>query len=439
MKSRVGTEVRSKRLTERLASWSRDGKIRHLARAYRAGDLTGYQLAFVATDDGRVNLAVAAEGRARGTWVNAADDPAHCDFILPSVLRRRRACRGGGDWRYRPGLVAVKVSRVSSPRFTVKESTRPGYGLNEKAFMALVPVRIGGKNMKRWAIGVQILGVLVISAICVSGSGAAEPYKLKLPPGLQEQAAYIPADNPLTAEKIELGKQLYFDRRLSADGTVSCATCHAPDKGFSDGRPTSRGIEGQVGGRNAPVTINRLFSQEQFWDGRAASLEDQALGPVQNPIEMGNTLDGMVATLKKIKGYRGQFRKVFGTDVSKEGVAKAIASFERTLLCGNSAFDKFEAGDTNALSESARRGLALFRGEVKCLTCHAGFNFTDENYHNVGVGMDKPNPDLGRYRVTKREQDRGAFKTSTLRNVTASGPYFHDGSARTLAWKIHER
>ncbi len=184
-----------------------------------------------------------------------------------------------------------------------------------------------------------------------------------MPLGLQEQAAYIPSDNPLTAEKVALGKQLYFDKRLSADGTVACASCHAPDKGFSDGRPTSTGIKGQVGGRSAPVTINRLFSKEQFWDGRAASLEDQALGPVQNPIEMVNTLDAMVATLKEVKGYQEQFKKVFGSDVTKEGVAKAIASFERTLLCGNSASDKFEAGNKKALVEGGEAAQPHFPGE----------------------------------------------------------------------------
>lgn len=278
----------------------------------------------------------------------------------------------------------------------------------------------------------KVLGVLIVSGILASDSPAQEPYKLKLPLGLQEQAAYIPVDNPLTAAKINLGKQLYFDKRLSADGSVSCATCHDPGKGFSDGRPTSRGIKGQVGGRSAHVTINRLFSKEQFWDGRTDSLEDQALGPVQNPIEMGNTLDGMVATLNKIPGYRDQFRKVFGTQATKEGVAKAIAAFERTLLCGNSAFDKFEVGDKTALSASAQRGLRLFRGKAECAKCHAGFNFTDEGYHNVGVGTDKPKPDLGRYEVTKADANKGAFKTPTLRNIAASAPYFHDGSANTL-------
>ncbi|PWB46106.1 MAG: cytochrome-c peroxidase [Candidatus Methylomirabilota bacterium] len=276
-----------------------------------------------------------------------------------------------------------------------------------------------------------IVAILVVGSL-LNRSEAEAPYKLTLPLGLQEEAAYIPPDNPLTPEKIELGRQLYFDGRLSADGTVSCATCHASDQGFSDGRPTSIGIKGQVGERNAPVTFNRLFSQEQFWDGRSASLEDQALKPIENPIEMGNTLDHMVSTLSAIKGYRKQFKQVFGTTVNATGVAKAIAAFERSLVCGNSAFDRYEDGDDNALSESEQRGLELFREKGNCVRCHTGFAFTDERYHNIGVGFDKPNPDLGRYNVTKKESDKGAFKTPTLRNIAASAPYFHDGSAKTL-------
>lgn len=286
--------------------------------------------------------------------------------------------------------------------------------------------------MERWVRGMLIAATLLLIGGVLSQSVAQGPYTLTLPLGLQEEAAYIPPDNPLTAEKIELGRQLYFDGRLSADGTVSCATCHAPDKGFSDGRHTSTGIKGQVGGRNAPVAINRLFSQEQFWDGRAASLEDQALGPIQNPIEMGNTLKKMVAKLHTIQGYRKQFKKVFGTDVTEAGVAKAIAAFERSLVCGNSAFDRYEEGDDAALSESEQRGLELFRERGNCIRCHTGFAFTDERYHNIGVGMDKASPDLGRFKVTKKESDKGAFKTPTLRNIGASGPYFHDGSAKTL-------
>ncbi|MFQ5923988.1 MAG: cytochrome-c peroxidase [Anaerolineales bacterium] len=264
--------------------------------------------------------------------------------------------------------------------------------------------------------------------------GVAGEYKLNLPLGLQEQALYLPPDNPLTAEKIALGKQLYFDTRLSLDKTVACASCHNPRFGYTDGQAVSTGIGGQKGGRSAPTTVNRAFSKEQFWDGRAADLEAQAIGPIASPIEMGFTHEGVVKRLRGIEGYREQFKNVFGTEnFTIDHLGKAIAAFERTILSGNSPFDRFEAGDRTALSRAAaERGLTLFRGKANCVVCHAGFNFTDEGYHNIGVGMDKPPPDLGRFDVTKREEDRGAFKTPTLRDIALSAPYFHDGSARTL-------
>ena len=156
------------------------------------------------------------------------------------------------------------------------------------------------------------------------------------------------------------------------------------------------------------------------------------MGPIQNPIEMGNTLEALVKTLNGIQGYRDQFQKVSGTDATPDGIAKAIAAFERTLLSGNSPFDRFQAGDKKALSAAAQRGFELFRGKANCVRCHAGFNFTDESYHNIGVGMDRPDPDLGRFNVTKREEHKGAFKTPTLRHIAQTAPYMHDGSLRTL-------
>jgi cytochrome c peroxidase len=262
-----------------------------------------------------------------------------------------------------------------------------------------------------------------------------DEYSIILPLGLQADAAYVPENNPLSSAKIELGRQLYFDGRLSKDGTISCATCHSPDQGFSDGHPTSSGINHQVGGRNAPTVMNRLFSKEQFWDGRATDLEDQALGPVQNPIEMGHTKEGMIANLTRIQAYAPAFEAAFGSPgITAERVGMAIASYERTVLTGNAPFDRYQAGDKNALNESAVRGMAIFNDAQKgnCVTCHAGFNFTDESFHNLGVGMDKPTPDWGRFGVTKLETDKGAFKTPTLRNVTQSGPYMHDGSDTSL-------
>ena len=181
--------------------------------------------------------------------------------------------------------------------------------------------------------------------------------------------------------------------------------------------------------------MNRLFSQEQFWDGRAEDLEAQALGPVQNPIEMGHTLEGMIATLKGISMYAPEFEKAFGTpEITPERVGMAIASYERTVITGNAPFDRYQAGDKTAMSESAVRGMEIFNDKSRgnCVTCHASFNFADESYHNLGVGMDMPKPDLGRFAVTKKDFDRGAFKTPTLRNITQSGPYLHDGSEATL-------
>jgi cytochrome c peroxidase len=260
----------------------------------------------------------------------------------------------------------------------------------------------------------------------------------KVPLGLVR--IQFPPDNPWSAEKAELGRLLYFDKRLSSDGTVSCATCHDPKFGFTDGAPVSTGIKGQKGGRSAPTVINRAYSVEQFWDGRAPTLEEQAKGPIANSIEMTTATDPaeahqlVTARLRKIPGYVLRFKAVFGVeDFNIDHVAKAIATFERAVLSGNSAYDRFKAGDKSALSESAQRGLTLFRSNnARCDSCHEGINFTNGMFSNIGIGMDKPNPDLGRYNVTRNERDKGAFKTPTLRDIAATAPYMHDGSLKTL-------
>lgn len=252
----------------------------------------------------------------------------------------------------------------------------------------------------------------------------------KVPLGLP--AVPVPDNNPLTLEKIELGKQLYFDRRLSSDNSVSCADCHDPKKGWSNGEQFATGFKKQKGGRSAPTVLNTAYQQFQFWDGRAGTLEEQALGPVQNPIEMNMTLPKMISTLKGLEGYRSQFRKVFGTDVTEDGVAKAIAAFERTILSGNAPYDRYKAGDKMAMSGSAVRGMDLFFNKARCSACHAGPNFTDNGFHNIGVGMDKAKPDEGRFVVSKLLGDRGAFKTPTLRDIARTAPYMHDGSQKTL-------
>lgn len=262
------------------------------------------------------------------------------------------------------------------------------------------------------------------------------PETIQLPQlmGLEDPNTFIPVDNPLTAKKVELGRLLFFDKRLSKNDTIACAHCHLPAKAFTDGRPVSTGIHGLKGGRSAPSAINRVFAAAQFWDGRAATLEEQSVGPFVSPVEHGFVShDEMVAKMMKIAGYRARFKDVFGTDVTIDGIGKAVASFQRTILSGNSPADRFDyGGDETALSEEAKRGLELFRGKARCTRCHSNFNFSDEKFHNLGIGWDTNTVDLGRYMVTKNPEDIGAFKTPTLRDIARTAPYMHDGRFKTL-------
>jgi cytochrome c peroxidase len=292
--------------------------------------------------------------------------------------------------------------------------------------------------------GKSFLGVLAICAVTVLSSWIATPaanaqsaaeYKLTIPFGLEETKVVIPEDNPLTKDKVELGRLLFFDKRLSQDNTIACANCHLAKFGFTDGKPVSTGIRGQKGGRSAPASINRVFSSAQFWDGRAATLEAQSVGPFTNPIEHGfANYDVMMAKMMKIAGYRKLFKQVFGDENIKiDNVGKAIASFQRTVLSGNSLADRFDqGGEAGAISPAAQRGLLLFRDKARCTKCHSGFNFTDEKFHNLGLGWDDNKVDLGRYMVTKNAEDIGAFKTTTLREIARSAPYTHDGRFKTL-------
>ncbi len=241
-----------------------------------------------------------------------------------------------------------------------------------------------------------------------------------------------PDDNPSSEAKIALGRQLYFDGRLSRDDKVSCASCHDPAKGFSNGEQFATGVEGKKGGRNSPTVHNAAFNRFQFWDGRAGTLEEQALGPIQNPIEMNMTLPEVVAKLNAIEGYRKQFQEVFQTDVTAENIARAIAAFERTLIAGDAPYDRFHAGQKDALSEGAQRGMKLFFGRAACSSCHPGPLFTDNGFHNVGIGMKAEKPDVGRESISKLSGDRGSFKTPTLRDIARTAPYMHDGSIATL-------
>jgi cytochrome c peroxidase len=243
---------------------------------------------------------------------------------------------------------------------------------------------------------------------------------------------------PPTPEKVRLGRWLYYDTRLSSDNTIACATCHKPEHGFSEPTPVSTGIRGQKGGRKAPSFINSAWAlfPHTFWDGRAASLEEQALGPVENPIEMGNTHDAMVQSLSGIKGYAKYFEEAFGSPViTKDKIAKAIADYERTRLSGNSPYDRFKAGDESAVSEQVKLGDRLFFDKAGCNQCHLGYHFTDSLFHNLGVGWDpdiQEFKDIGRFAISNVETDKGAFKTPGLREVTKHAPYMHDGSVTTL-------
>lgn len=273
------------------------------------------------------------------------------------------------------------------------------------------------------------------TALAAESSVTTGSYILPTIQGLEDPNNYVPADNPLTKEKVELGRILFFDKRLSMDNTIACASCHMAKKGFTDGMPVSTGIRGLKGGRSAPVSFNRVYSKAQFWDGRAATLEAQSVGPFTNPIEHGfPNYDVMNAKMMKIPGYRKLFKQVFGDEtITTERVGMAIASFQRTVLSGNSAVDKFDVGgEENALSDSAKRGLELFRGKARCTRCHSGFNFTDEKFHNLGIGWDTNTVDLGRYMLTNNAEDIGAFKTPTLREIARTAPYMHDGRFKTL-------
>jgi cytochrome c peroxidase len=285
-------------------------------------------------------------------------------------------------------------------------------------------------------------------------------------------SAAMPRDNPQTPEKIALGETLFFDGRLSANGTVACASCHDPRLAFTDGRPTSVGIRSRVGQRNSPTVLNALYNKFQFWDGRAPTLEAQAALPIVNPVEMGQpTIDSAVAHVAAVPEYRDRFRRVFGRPANGVDLVRAIASYERSQLSFDSPLDHFFAGDSNAIDASAKRGWKLFNTQGRCNKCHAFFDstsrpttFTDDTFHNIGVlivrhrvvelarqaeqlvkrgdtvAIDQaailsPMSVLGRFLVTRKESDMASFKSPDLRNVMVTAPYFHDGSAATL-WDV---
>ena len=248
----------------------------------------------------------------------------------------------------------------------------------------------------------------------------------------------VPDDNPMTRPKVELGRLLYFEKRFSGDGKVSCATCHMPRRGFSNARQYGTGFDGRLTLRNVPTVINAAYNESQFWDGRAGSLEEQAKGPILHPSEMASSEARIIRTLGAIPEYRERFAAAFGSPgISLERVTQAIATFERTLLSGNSPFDRWKyGGDESALSPRAIRGFEVFKTKGNCVKCHLvdefSAPFTDDKFHNLGIGMDKKPLQIGREKITGKTKDRGKFKTPTLRHITQTAPYMHDGRFATL-------
>lgn len=308
----------------------------------------------------------------------------------------------------------------------------------------------------RFAYVVLALAVASSTAGCRTGPGTAAgradgltPWErdtplapLPTPPlGMEVDLARAPVR--LTPEKVRLGRWLFFDPRLSKDHTISCASCHDPQHAFSDTRPRSKGVGGLEGTRKSPPVLNVGFTVSGlfFWDGRAASLAEQARGPLTNPVEMANTTEAAVRTVGDVPGYRRAFREAYGDDrVDIERITDAIAAYEATRLSGNSAYDRFNAGDEGALPDDARRGMEIFFGRGRCNACHLGPTFSDGRFHNIGVGYEPPDDgvrtgfvDPGRFAVTRDPADTGAFKTPTLRDVSRHAPYMHDGSSPDLA------
>jgi cytochrome c peroxidase len=284
--------------------------------------------------------------------------------------------------------------------------------------------------MSRPALGVFVaLGCATTLGFVGSHNPAGN---IEVPIGLDRYVP-APADNPITPEKIALGRRLFFEKQLSKDGRTACSTCHQPSRQFTDGQVRARGVLGREGPRNTPTILNRAYGQSAFWDGRAETLEDQARTAITGDRDLGLTMEEAVTRLSASGAYSREFSAAFGAPVTEAGIAQALATFVRSRLSGNSAFDRFLTGDRTALDAEERRGLELFSGRARCARCHAGPILSDEAFHNTGVAwQDGRFLDPGRAAVTRREGDRGAFKTPTLREISRTAPYMHDGSLARL-------
>ncbi|MSP23953.1 MAG: cytochrome-c peroxidase [Myxococcales bacterium] len=276
-----------------------------------------------------------------------------------------------------------------------------------------------------------------------SSAGSSTPAPPAAPPVVVSEALLpplpplgpimAPADNVPTAEKIALGKVLFFDKRLGKDGKFACESCHFVDQGWADGKALSEKGDGKMNTRHTPSMFNIGYQAAWYWDGRATTLEGQVLAAWKGQLGVGDTLPERVKELARVEGYKPLFKAAFGDEqITAELSAKALACFLRSLRSGGAPFDQYEAGDKKAISESAARGWEIFRNKAACASCHAPPLFTDLGYHNIGVGSDKAEPDKGRGAITKDAKDDGKFKTPSLRSVTTHAPYFHDGSKQTI-------
>lgn len=277
--------------------------------------------------------------------------------------------------------------------------------------------------------GVVIAALLGVSSVFYSPFGEAE----ETDPYLRPDIAPAPADNQLTPGRANLGKILFFDPRLSGSNWISCATCHNPSLGWSDGLPTAMGVGMKMLHRATPTILNTVYNRIQMWDGRAPSLEEQATGPIVSPDEMNQNLDDLIKKLLAIPGYKELFEDSYpGEGISKKTISKAIASFERTVVSTEAPFDKWRKGDQEAVSESVKRGFNVFENKAKCVACHQGFNFVDNGFHNIGLKNTGP-VDEGRFAHKKVKILKGSFKTPTLRDIALTAPYMHNGAYQTLA------
>ena len=283
-----------------------------------------------------------------------------------------------------------------------------------------------------WGVGLIVAALMGVVPTHAGALASSPSMRLQIPLGLDTYMS-IPEENPLTRRKVALGRRLFSDRLLSRDRSLSCASCHDPRRAFTDGRPVSRGVAGRKGTRNAPTLINRGYGATHFWDGRARSLEEQVVQPIQNPKELDLTLAEVVIRLRDRRSYRRRFQMAFGRQVEAQDLALALASYVRTILSGRSRYDRYLSGERKALSVQARKGLQIFRGKGNCTACHLGPSLTDEQFHNTGVAWHEDRfLDAGRFEVTDKPQHLGAFKTPTLREIDRTAPYMHDGSLRSL-------